>query len=332
MGGLRLEGATLRVDAPRHVTVREPATFSVTCENADGPTRVRGPFLTWDGTWLARAPQWSPLERDGTTRSTLRARFSARGVHHLDGFTAAAPAPLGLVCGRPIESESLKIVVVPRIANVARLPMAVAARHQPGGVALASKSGEAMDLLGVRPYRPGDAVRDLHARSWARTGSPVVREYQQEYFTRIGVVLDTGTRDPDQLEVAIELAAGVLAHLSRGEALVDVLVAGENVHELTLGRSLGRLDQALDLLATVEPGPVLSADDVMCRLEPYLARLSRVVLLSLAEDGAKKNRGGREEQRHRLVKSIEARGVATTVIVVDDGLVRAIQRGESLAW
>jgi uncharacterized protein (DUF58 family) len=50
----------------------------------------------------------------------------------------------------------VKVYVVPRVANVARLPPIVATRHQPGGVALASKAGESMDLLGVRPYRPGD--------------------------------------------------------------------------------------------------------------------------------------------------------------------------------
>ncbi|HVH46646.1 MAG TPA: hypothetical protein VM925_30100, partial [Labilithrix sp.] len=37
-----------------------------------------------------------------------------------------------------------------------------------------------------------------------------------------------------------------VAHLSRFESLIDVLVVGDDVHELTLGRSLGWLDQALE--------------------------------------------------------------------------------------
>src|SRR5262249_31367271 len=160
------------------------------------------------------------------------------GLHHLDPFTAAAVVPLGLACGPRRSSDGVKLYVVPKIANVTRLPLAMATKHQPGGVALASKAGESMDLLGVRPYKPGDPVRDLHARTWARTGEPAVREYQQEYFTRVGVVLDTSfsARDPDALEAAIELAAGVIAKLTRGEALIDVLVVGDVVHELTLGR------------------------------------------------------------------------------------------------
>jgi uncharacterized protein (DUF58 family) len=252
----------------------------------------------------------------------MRARFVARGVHHLDPFSAAAVAPAGFACGPRRSSESVKLHVVPRIANVQKLPHVIAMRHQPGGVALASKSGEAMDLLGVRPYRPGDPVRDLHARSWARTGVPVVREYQQEYFTRVGVVLDSDVADPERLEAAVELAAGVIAHLSRGEALVDVLVVGDKVHELTVGRSLGYLDQALDMLATVERGPKLRAAELMRRLEPHLDRLSSVVVIALAEG----------EERKAVQHGIEGRGIVCSTIVVNDALVRAIQAKEALAW
>jgi uncharacterized protein (DUF58 family) len=255
--------------------------------------------------------------------TSMRARFVARGLHHLDPFTAAAVAPLGLACGPRTSSDGVKVYVVPRIANVARLPLTIASKHQPGGVALASKAGESMDLLGVRPYRPGDAVRDLHARTWARTGKPAVREYQQEYFTRVGVVLDTSARDPDILEAAIQLAAGVIAHLSRGEALIDVLVVGDTVHELTLGRSLGCLDQALELLSSVERGPVLDASKLVTRLEPHLAQLSSVIAI-LA--------GAASTEHRRLEEKLRAHGLTCTLLVVDDKVAKAIAQGEALSW
>ena len=37
----------------------------------------------------------------------------------------------------------------------------------------------------------GDPLRKIHWRSWARRGKPVVKEYQEEYFSRIALVLDT---------------------------------------------------------------------------------------------------------------------------------------------
>ena len=329
---LHLHDVTLTIDAPRRVTVGEPVTFTIACSGAprrgaskaphQHPVRVRGPFLPWDGAWLDEAPAEVIITERGPALTKMRAKFIARGLHHLDAFTAAAVAPGGLACGPRRQSEAVKLHVVPRVANIARLPFTVAARHQPGGVALASKSGEAMDLLGVRPYRPGDPVRDLHARSWARTGIPVVREYQQEYFTRVGVVLDTDVGDADRLEAAIELAAGVIAHLSRGEALVDVLVVGDTVHELTLGRSLGTLDQALELLASVERGGPLAAPQLLGRLEPYLGRLSAVVVIALAEG----------TERSALQQGITGRGIACTTLLVDEELTKKINARTELAW
>jgi len=334
---LRLDDVLVAVDAPRHVTVGEDVTFSIGCSRValpgrapspPQPIRVRGPFLPWDGTWLDEpppeliVPERGSRDARGAAQARMRARFVARGLHHLDPFTAAAVAPLGIACGPRKPSDAVKIHVVPKIAKVERLPSGTTTRHQPGGVALASKSGEAMDLLGVRPYRPGDPVRDLHARSWARTGTPVVREYQQEYFTRVGVVLDTDVDDPDRLEAAIQLAAGVVAHLSRGEALIDVLVVGESVHELTVGRSLGHLDQALEVLATVERGPSLRAPDLLRRLSPYLDRLSSVFVVALASGG----------ERDEMERSIQERGVSCTTLLVDAELVKSIEAGKELAW
>ena len=325
---LRIDHVHVAASAPRRVTVGEEVSFTVACKRVRGsdeempPLRVRGPFLPWDGVWTDTAQREVAPSEAGVAKAILKAKFVARGLHHLDPFTVSAVAPLGLACGPRLRTDATKVHVVPRIANVSRLPAVVATRHQPGGVALASKSGESMDLFGVRPYRPGDPVRDLHARSWARTGTPAVREYQQEYFTRVGVVLDTDVEDPDRLEAAIELAAGVIAHLSRGEALVDVIVVGDRVHEMLLGRSLGYLDQALELLATVERGPKLRAVDLLRRIDAHLAKLSTVFVITTAND----------TERNLLVRSIENRGAVCSSITVDESLAKAIRKGEPVAW
>lgn len=320
---LVLRATTVQVHAPRRVTIGDELTFTVRCRReTDVPPesiRVRGPFLPYDGTWTGTPPDEMLLGHEAVS-TTMTARFSARGLHHLDPFTAALVAPLGLAVGPRIGSSSTEIYVVPRIANVTRLPTTIAARHQPGGVALASKHGESMELAGVRPYRPGDPVRDLHARTWARTGVPAVREYQQEYFTRVGVVLDSHASDPDLLEAAISLAAGVVARLSRGEALIDVLVVGDRVHELTVGRSLGRLDQALELLSTVARGPRLEAARLVRRIEPHLAQLSTVVAILVESSG------------DELTAILKGRGITCTTIVVDAKLAKAVAAGEPLAW
>ncbi|MCB9640944.1 MAG: DUF58 domain-containing protein, partial [Myxococcales bacterium] len=226
--------------------------------------------------------------------------FVARGQHNLGGMSARALTPLGFGLGPPIYSESMSFLVIPQIANVTHVQVDTVMRYQPGGVALASITGESREIIGVRPYRPGDPVRDLHAKTWARLGVPVVREYQQEYFTRIGIIIDTdgGESNEPVFEAMLSLAAGITAQLSRGEVLLDLLVLGDDIHQLTLGRSLGFLEQALDLLACVAPKKGFQAEKLQSQLTGHLERLSCMLFLSLRWD----------EQHEQFAEWIEQQG------------------------
>ena len=319
----RLPALSLRVYAPPRVFVGAEVSFVVECaRTAPGPhtpsLRVEGPFLPYFGSWLTRPLPIADVGYGASSSTTLKAHFFERGDLSLGRFRVSALLPFGLASGPPLESDPVRLRVVPRPANVQRIRMALAAREQPGGVALASNTGESMDLRGVRPYRKGDRIRDLSARTWARTGKPAVREYQEEYFTRVGVVLDCvalrkpqlreSMRREEVFEAAVSLTAGVVAHLARGDALVDLLVTGGAIHALTLGRSLGFLEQALDHLASADLEPNVDHSRLLARLAPHLARLSAVVMVATVWD----------EPREAFVRGIEKSGVRVRAVVVGD--------------
>ncbi len=333
-----LEGVRAEVSAPERVSIGASVCFTIVLRNSSprayGTVRIEGPFLPWDGTYRHPADAIPGIAAHGEARAEITARFVQRGAHHLDRFRASALVPLGLTQGPMLYTNSPRFIVVPRIANVVRVTTPTVSRHQPGGVAMASKTGESMDILGVRHYRPGDPVRDLHPRSWARTGIPVVREYQQEYFSRVGVILDTESPDdPDPFEAAISLAAGVVSALTHGEALIDLLVVGNAVHDLTLGRSCGFLDQALDLLACVQPATLADPREITARLASFLPRLSCVIFVACAWD----------TRRAALAELLRTAGPTVTTLLVTDSVIAspdtnvrtvdrgAITRGERLA-
>jgi uncharacterized protein (DUF58 family) len=333
----RLADVTAHIAVPRRVTVGDEIAITVTLHNA-GPKEQRAvrweaPFLPWDGSFRGPASPVVNLPAGGRSSSVVRACFVSRGQHQLDPFRAVALLPLRLSQGAPLRTPSARFIVVPRVARVQSVAMPKNRRHQPGGVARASRTGDATDLLGVRPYRPGDPMRDLHARSWARHGSPMVREYQEEYFTRFGIVLDTDSAAASRqhVEGALSLTAGIIACLCRGEALVDVLVTGEHVARLALGRSLGALDQALDLLAVVGPQPGFASERVLAHLTPHLERLSSIVFVAVTWD----------DVRAAFVAAIRARGVGCLVLIVGDEAARtasattvplsAIVQGEAIS-
>lgn len=306
----KMPGVTLEVALPPRVVAHEDVQFTVTLRNGSDrehhAVRVFGPFLTWDGRWTSGETGIAVLPAHGQATVTLTARFSARGEHHLDRFRAGALVPFGLAHGPSVHGTGCRFVVVPRVARVERIETPLGQRHQPGGVAKVLHHGESMDLRGVRPYRVGDPVRDLHARSWARAGVPVVREYQQEYFRRVAVILDTDGREvePETFEAAVSLTAGLVQALSREDALVDLLVLGLRAHDLTPGR--GSLDATLDLLACVEPDDRFEAAAVGAALGPFASRLSSAVLVSCRWDG----------ERTALLDMVSASAVGVRAFVV----------------
>jgi len=316
----RLRRVRLTATTPPRVAIGETLTINLSLRNASErdyhTLRIRAPFLPWDGTWLSPEPQIAQLTAHGSARCEMQARFIERGEHQLDLFHAGALVPLGLALGPLVDSTPCRFVVVPKIARVEHITLPRSVRYQPGGVAQASTVGEAMELMGVRPYRRGDPVRDLHSKTWARTGKPHVREYQQEYFTRIGVILDNDetTGSEATFESAISLAAGVVARLSRGEALIDLLVVGGTVHSLTIGRSLGFFEQALDHLACAKQAPPVDHEQLLARLEPFLSRLSAFIIVTRAE----------HPKRLRLAAAIERRGIAARVLRVHDDLPKGL--------
>src|SRR5690606_18453788 len=112
-------------------------------------------------------------------RAEVRARFVQRGPHHLDPFTVVATVPFALAVGPAIESEGYRFVVLPRPARIESLRLTAGrGGNDSGPLGASGRAGHAFELVGVRPYRRGDPVRDLHPKTWARVGTPHVREYR----------------------------------------------------------------------------------------------------------------------------------------------------------
>jgi uncharacterized protein (DUF58 family) len=308
-----MKRAVVDIRVPKRISVGETMRFYIAVQNNNDEellgVRIHLPFLPWDGTWQKRPEGFLEVPSKGTSTDSASAVFVARGLHHLDLFYAGRTLPLGLAHGPTVSGVCPKFHVVPKIAKVKSFALPTLHRYQPGGVVSASSTGESRELVGVRPYRPGDPMRDIHAASWARVGAPQVREYRQEYFTRIGVVVDTDKTvgDEDTFEAALSLTAGILSHLSRGEALIDLIVFGDEIHPFTMGRHLGFLDQALDLLAEVSPASPWSLETLTHRVEPHLARLSALVFVTLKEDDKR-----RAFEEFALARNVGVRSLLVT--------------------
>lgn len=282
----RLRSVHIEATCAPRVTIGDEQRFTITLRNQSDEdisrAQVLGPFLPWDGRWVEARPTTVRLAAGSVAHAELRARFHQRGQHHLDPFVAGAVAPLGLAIGPTIESDGCRFIVVPKVASVQSLRMPQPRAVRSGNITLDARAGDSMDLLGVRDYRPGDRVRDLHARTWARTGRPVVREYMQESITAVGVLLDPSSRDgsdDDTFDARLSLTAGMLGFIARGQSIAELLVANPQGRELVLGSRYASLDHALELLACTDPCEPQAPDALAARVERREFPWSRALIV-----------------------------------------------------
>lgn len=243
-------------------------------------------------------------------------RPSRRGAYELTGPTVLSAFPFGLYLNSRSAKTPVRLLVTPSFVPLDAIRIPAGMRHQPGGMELVSNVGESMEFVGNREYRPGDRLRNIHHMAWARVGKPVVREFQQEYLTRIALAVDTfsGSKNPGAakvraLEAAISLAASVADALSRQEYVIDLFAAGPDLYHFQAGRHLAFLDDILDVLACIEHCP----EDPFPKLGPSvaesIAQISTAILVFLDWD----------ETRRDFARMLQDSGVQIVVLLVRDG-------------
>lgn len=233
-----------------------------------------------------------------------------RGVVEFESVRLTRPEPLGLLKASVSSALPATLLVMPRTHPVAPIDLPGSRRLQPGGVAFAGRVGEAEEFVSLRDYRHGDTPRRIHWKAWARTGRPVVKEYQDEFFVRHALVLDTfGSGDAERLEAAVSIAASYVMQPRSNDALLDLMFVEGQAYTLTQGRGLGAPSELLRVLATVTESHGAGFGVLAEAVELGAHRLSGAICVLLAWD----------EARQRLVSHLRARGVPVRVWLVSDG-------------
>jgi len=254
------------------------------------------------------------LGKGETARVSLGLVCSERGMHVWHGFRVETDFPFGLFRAYRTLPGEHSVLVTPAFTQLTKLGVPPGRRYQPGGIAMASRVGDSFEFIGNREYREGDNLRDMDWRATARLNRPIVREYREEYFLRVGVVLDTylprnsSLADRANFERAVSIAAASADFMARSDYIVDLFAAGPNLYRLTAGRSLAYIDRILEILACVEGNP----DEPFETLEPEiietLAQITSVVCILLDWN----------ERRQLFIRQLMTYGTGLKVIVVRD--------------
>jgi len=231
-----------------------------------------------------------------------------RGLLRFAGVTLARPDPLGFFYALKRLPLPQTTLILPKRYHLPPVALPGAMRYQEGGVALASRVGQSEEFVALRDYRPGDPLRHIHWRSWAKTGKPVVREFEDEFFVRHALVLDTFAEHPrsELFEEAVSVAASFACIIQTQESLLDLLFVGAQAFCFTSGRGLAHGDQMLEILASVQPVPDQSFQMLEHLVLNHVRNVSGCICVFVKWD----------KSRRDFVEKLRGSGVPLLVLVI----------------
>jgi uncharacterized protein (DUF58 family) len=235
-----------------------------------------------------------------------------RGVIRLHDLRVALPDPFGLFqkCAK-VKAPAATLMVLPRRHPLPPIQLPGGAAFKITGETNTNAIGNSGEFVGLRDYRPGDPLRQIHWKSWARTGRPIVKELEDTFYPRYGLVLDTLCLDRTDIrfEEAVSVAASFASAIDTSESLLDLMFIKNEAHIVTAGRGVERAEKLLEVLAGVTPertGDFKALSELVLRHRDDLT--SCLVILN-----------GWDPQRADFLQSLTRQGIICAPIVIGAG-------------
>jgi uncharacterized protein (DUF58 family) len=225
--------------------------------------QVRGGVLGLPGAEVVDSLAGTRIRLSGSAaRAAIRStevlvvgRFPRRGRHHLEPPALALADPLGLVrIVRASRSEPHSLLVLPRTERLRWLagPSADQLDRQSG--AAAAETLAALEVDGLRPYRPGTPASRISWNALARGAGLLERRLRAERDVGPLVVLDVRSEGPrEEIDAAVRAAASLTLEMARRTGC-ELLLPGDR-RPVQIGSDLCAWPAAHARLALVEGGP-----------------------------------------------------------------------------
>ncbi|MFN7139162.1 MAG: DUF58 domain-containing protein [Limisphaerales bacterium] len=244
----------------------------------------------------------------GTAEATLELVPIKRGFLRLEGFIVLVPDPFGIFRAVRRVTQPQTLLVLPKRYALPPVELPGKTKYQPGGVSMASSIGESEEFVALRDYREGDPLRHIHWRSFAKLGKPVVKEFQDEFFVRHALVLDTfdvPLHSP-LFEEAVSVAASFSYTVQNQDTLLDLMFVGPQAYCFTAGRGVGQTEQMLEILAAVQPCQDKRFSSLKQIVLEHLDAVSGVICVLLSWDN----------ERQNFIEQLKVMGVPVLVLVL----------------
>ena len=240
------------------VTVGESAEGSVLVRN---PRRARTLGVTLEvpvGAGLVELAVPS-LARGGESVQQFAIPALRRGTVRVGPVRTIRADPIGLVRREYVWTEPLELFIHPRTIGIPSLSTGLV-RDLEGSPTKELTSSD-VSFHALREYQRGDERRYIHWKSTAKTGTPMVRQFEQTRRSHLIIALSLASIDyasDDEFELAVSVAGSLGARAIRDVRDLSVVVSERTPEfakrKVFAVRALSTLSRSrlLDELAVVE--------------------------------------------------------------------------------
>ena len=256
-----------------------------------------------------RSPLVAKLRAGASETVTMPLVPRRRGIIRLSDLRVQLPDPFGFFqrCRR-VRVPEQSLVVLPKRYRLPPLDLPGQSSFQLGGEAGSNTIGNSGEFLGLREFRPGDALRHVHWKAWAKTEKPIVKEFEDTYFPRYGLVLDNFVRPGDEslFEESVSVAASFAAAIETQTTLLDLMFVQNEAIVVSMGRGVARAEKMLEVLAGVEAHPEESFEALSGLVRRYSEELSACLCVFTGWSGG----------RAKFLRTLAGMGMETVTLLV----------------
>lgn len=273
--------------AVRNVYEGETATVRLHVYAEDKLNAVSLGCFRMDSSLKCVESELAMIAKGESAKLSCKMQTKKRGAFEIPKVAVILPE----ICGAlryAAKAGKAELLVFPRPLRVSAFPFLISGAS---GVVFAPllmpSLTRGMNFVGVREYREGDALRDLHHKAFARYGKPFTKEFETERGAGAILVLDVtarNLREKSSVEMLIRLAAGIGLWLLERKALGRFFIGDD---EIPLVHADGG-ESLLESLARIAPASLLkslgrgtSFDNTQKRWSPAARPLGPVLRVGL---------------------------------------------------
>jgi uncharacterized protein (DUF58 family) len=258
----------------------------------------------------------SCLKAGKKTELRLKLLPLQRGIYQLSGPSCFSLFPFHLFRSGKICRDKQILIVQPDYFPIAELDIPMIKSYQGSCHKLNSQTGDSLEFVGNREYRCGDALKNIDMKAWAKASRPVVREFGQEYYSNVGIILDNYVAPEKNtagscsacFEAAVSITASIIDRLCHDEHLITFFAADKcclNFHSI---RNITVLHKVLEELAVISETNDNDLDGHITNILKHINKLSVVIFVLTHLD----------DQRIATIESIRQMGCNVKTIVISD--------------